>query len=498
MDKNNALNLAWAYVRYSTPAGSEVEGKVRPAIVLQSGTEFSTIFRCTSKDKSDRGFPTYALSDWKSYRLDKPTFVDLLYRYRISNSDIVRIVFKLTDRDMKGLLNALSSYDPKGEIDVSGKDKADTQKDKKGKPTDESVKFGKVQAGKESLRPFYEFIYDYLDSTMAFVFEDKADAFQDALEYYGFSGDLLADKLEHATDAEVRRFIVDHSIDTSPDNYYGNIKVLDSAIPEGDDPKAHAEAKGLLDDAFGLPIGKKPQKEEKKIAESADRKVVYEFPYDSVNPEDAEALCRHGLTPLGKSGKDRGVERFAVYGKEGDLRGYFSDSVGEIDGDALVDAEDFEADFYADGDLGNYAKAVLGIAEHAAEGHDAEGGECAGPKGFHTESGDDLYGCLLYLIKDEDEAVDGYDEAIKLFNSTSIPAPDREHIVRELQHIKDEELEHIRELKSLRTFVPKGIQGNSEEECEPTGAKDDESTDIEPATGTDAQPAEGGEGDGGH
>ena len=93
MDKDNALNLAWAYVRYSTPEGIKDGGKVMPAIVLQSDAKFSIIFRCTSKDKSSKGFPTYALVDWKSYGLDRPTFVDLLYRYRISNSDIDPISF---------------------------------------------------------------------------------------------------------------------------------------------------------------------------------------------------------------------------------------------------------------------------------------------------------------------------------------------------------------------------------------------------------------------
>lgn len=476
----DVLKLKWAYLKAFEPKRQDAEGTETAdhslVIIVDDSHKLpagkALVFQVTSRPN---GASDVLLRDWKAYGLPKPTYVRVNRLYEMSEDALDGERHELSQRDSDAIVSQLASSVDSVDADVEAE-----------------------KVGKEWLRPFYEFIYDYLDSTMAFVFEDKADAFQDALEYYGFTGDLLADKLEHATDAEVRRFIVDHSIDTSPDNYYGNIKVLDSAIPEGDDPKAHAEAKGLLDDAFGLPIGNKPQNESKNIAEFADRKVVYELPYDSVNPDDAEAMRRHGLIPLGKSGKGRGVERFAVYGKEGDLRGYLSDSVGEMDGDALVDAEDFEADFYDDGDLGNYAKAVLGTDERAAEGHDAEGGECAGPKGFRTESGDDLYGCLQYLIKDEGEAVDGYDEAIKLFNSTSIPAPDREHIVRELQHIKDEELEHIRELKSLCSFVPKGIQGNSEGECEPTGAKDGEATDIEPATGPDAQSAEGGEGDGGH
>lgn len=65
-----------------------------------------------------------------------------------------------------------------------------------------------------------------------------------------------------------------------------------------------------------------------------------------------------------------------------------------------------------------------------------------------------LIECLDFLVKDENEAVDGYDKAIKAFNEAELPAADREHIVAELQHIKEEELEHIRELKSLAKMVP--------------------------------------------
>ena len=318
------MNLAWAYVRYSTPTGSKdgekkVEGKVRPAIVLQSGAEVSTIFRCTSKDKSGKGFPTYALVDWKSYGLNKPTFVDLLYRYTISNSDIVRIASELTDRDMKGLLDALRSHAPKGEIDVSGKD-------------NESVKSEGVQAGKEPLRPFYEFLYDYLDQGMGFVFEDRPDAFEDALRYYGFSGDLLQDKLDNADEGEIREFIVNHSVDTAPEDYEGNLENLKNAIDADEDPDSYAQGLSLLDKAFG--------KEQESLNEA-------------VEPEPG-----------------------------------------------------------------------------------------------------DLQGIVKFLIEDENEAVDGYDKAIKAFNAATLPTPDREHIVSELQHIKEEELEHIRELEDLLQYVP--------------------------------------------
>lgn len=268
MDKNNALNLVWAYVRYSTPAGIKDGGKVRPAIVLQSGAESSTIFRCTSKDKSGKGFPTYALSDWKSYGLGKPTFVDLLYRYTISNSDIVRIVSKLTDRDMEGLLNALSSHASKGEIDVSGKDKADMQKTKDN-PSDESIEPEKPQEGKEPLRPFYEFLYDYLDQGMGFVFDDRPDAFEAALRYYGLSGDLLQDKMDGADEDEIREFIVNHSVDTAPNDYEGNLEILKNSVEE-DDPEEYAKGKELLDKAFGI------QKDEVGESKAEDGQCIYE------------------------------------------------------------------------------------------------------------------------------------------------------------------------------------------------------------------------------
>lgn len=332
MDKNNALNLAWAYVRYSTPAGVKDGGKVRSAIVLQSGAESSTIFRCTSKDKSGKGFPTYALADWESYGLDRPTFVDLLYRYTISNSDIVRIASKLSDRDMEGLLNALGSHSPKGEIDVSGKDEADTQKAEEGKPSGESVKSEEAQAGKESLRPFYEFLYDYLDQGMGFVFDDRPDAFEDALKYYGLSGDALQDKLDNADEGEIREFIVNHYVDTAPEGYEGNLENLKNAIDADEDPDSYAQGLSLLDKAFG--------KEQESLNEA-------------VEPEPG-----------------------------------------------------------------------------------------------------DLQGIVKFLIEDENEAVDGYDKAIKAFNAATLPTPDREHIVSELQHIKEEELEHIRELEEVLKYVP--------------------------------------------
>lgn len=259
MYKKEVLSLAWVWVGYyELDDSSRDGGKVVPALVLQSdvlshsepGLGYSTVFLCTSKDKGGKGFPTYALVDWKSYRLNKPAFMDLHYRYRIPNYDILWDISDLTPRDGEGLLNALISHTLKRDIDVSGKDKADMQKTKDN-PSDESVKSEGVQAGKEPLRPFYEFLYDYLDQGMGFVFEDRPDAFEDALRYYGFSGDLLQDKLDSADEGEIREFIVNHSVDTAPEGYEGNLENLKSIIDADEDPDYYAQGLSLLDKAFG-------------------------------------------------------------------------------------------------------------------------------------------------------------------------------------------------------------------------------------------------------
>jgi len=57
----------------------------------------------------------------------------------------------------------------------------------------------------------------------------------------------------------------------------------------------------------------------------------------------------------------------------------------------------------------------------------------------------DITGSIEFLIKDEEEAIDGYDRAIKLLTSSN---GDKSKI-EVLQHIKDEELEHIKELKEI-------------------------------------------------
>lgn len=74
---------------------------------------------------------------------------------------------------------------------------------------------------------------------------------------------------------------------------------------------------------------------------------------------------------------------------------------------------------------------------------------------------------LDFLIKDENEAVDGYDKVIKELNS-QLEGIDREQAVSKLTHIKDEELEHIRELNELKAFLlpkPTSVQNELKVDC---------------------------------
>lgn len=54
------------------------------------------------------------------------------------------------------------------------------------------------------------------------------------------------------------------------------------------------------------------------------------------------------------------------------------------------------------------------------------------------------------LIKDENEAIDGYDKAIKyLSNANFVDDVVKTAYLEKLNHIKDEEIEHIKELKEI-------------------------------------------------
>ncbi len=56
-----------------------------------------------------------------------------------------------------------------------------------------------------------------------------------------------------------------------------------------------------------------------------------------------------------------------------------------------------------------------------------------------------------FLLKDEDEAIDGYDKVIKLVNESSLE--NKQVIIDTLQHIKEEELEHVNELNDIKKLL---------------------------------------------
>ena len=85
---------------------------------------------------------------------------------------------------------------------------------------------------------------------------------------------------------------------------------------------------------------------------------------------------------------------------------------------------------------------------------------------------------ISFLIDDENEAIDGYDGAIKLFNDNQeIDSDTRELILSKLQHIKDEELEHIRELKDISKLF-NGNKDTSLEDVE-VDSKDIDKVEVE-------------------
>lgn len=64
----------------------------------------------------------------------------------------------------------------------------------------------------------------------------------------------------------------------------------------------------------------------------------------------------------------------------------------------------------------------------------------------------DIIAKLNFLIDDEYEAIDGYDEVIKFLDDDDV-FTGKDVIIKQLEHIKDEEDEHIRELSELKRFV---------------------------------------------
>lgn len=66
-----------------------------------------------------------------------------------------------------------------------------------------------------------------------------------------------------------------------------------------------------------------------------------------------------------------------------------------------------------------------------------------------VEKEEDLKSIVEALIKDENEAIDGYDKAIKFVTNCTMPELIKTAYLEKLNHIKDEEIEHIEELKEI-------------------------------------------------
>ena len=58
---------------------------------------------------------------------------------------------------------------------------------------------------------------------------------------------------------------------------------------------------------------------------------------------------------------------------------------------------------------------------------------------------------IEFLIKDEHEAIDGYNKVINFVETSSYEQKDV--IIKQLEHIKEEEEEHIKELEELKKMV---------------------------------------------
>lgn len=65
------------------------------------------------------------------------------------------------------------------------------------------------------------------------------------------------------------------------------------------------------------------------------------------------------------------------------------------------------------------------------------------------KSEEDLKSIVKALIDDENEAIDGYDKAIKFITNADIPDLVKTAYLEKLNHIKSEEVEHIEELKEI-------------------------------------------------
>ena len=66
-----------------------------------------------------------------------------------------------------------------------------------------------------------------------------------------------------------------------------------------------------------------------------------------------------------------------------------------------------------------------------------------------VESQDEWKKVVQALIQDDNEAIDGYDKAIKYVANADIPELVKTAYTERLNHIKNEEIEHINELKEI-------------------------------------------------
>lgn len=71
------------------------------------------------------------------------------------------------------------------------------------------------------------------------------------------------------------------------------------------------------------------------------------------------------------------------------------------------------------------------------------------PKMQEQENKEDLKSIVKALIDDENEAIDGYDKAIKFVTNSDMPDLIKTAYLEKLNHIKNEEIEHIEELKEI-------------------------------------------------
>lgn len=71
------------------------------------------------------------------------------------------------------------------------------------------------------------------------------------------------------------------------------------------------------------------------------------------------------------------------------------------------------------------------------------------PQSEMEEGKEDWKAIVEALIQDENEAIDGYDKAIKFVSNADLPQLIKTAYLEKLEHIKQEEIEHIEELKEI-------------------------------------------------